>query len=148
MSLLFAALAIHASAQRRNAEELYLWDANFKPTKNQESASFFTSVMKINDTCWQWDTYNMLGPMVSSEQYRDHDGKQLHGAFFQYQRNGFVDSTGMMKNGLPEGDWYYCNDSGTYVMQKKFEKRKHNFHQRPCERTERKENRYRRGGQG
>ena len=47
--------------------------------------------MKINDTCWQWDTYNMLGPMVSSEQYRDHDGKQLHGAFFQYQRNGFVD---------------------------------------------------------
>ena len=38
MSLLFAALAIHGSAQRRNAEELYLWDANFKPTKNQESA--------------------------------------------------------------------------------------------------------------
>ena len=69
MLLLLATMTIQATAQRKNVEEFYLWDADFKPVSKQEFAAFFTSVMKVNDTCWQWDTFNITGPMISSEHF-------------------------------------------------------------------------------
>ena len=103
LALLYLLATLHLNAQYAD-KEFYLWDANNNAVSEQRLAKLFTVVNKITDTCWQWDTYNITGPLVSSEEYRDHDGKQLHGEFLQYHRNGFVDSTGMMLNGLPEGD--------------------------------------------
>jgi periplasmic protein TonB len=119
--LLFAAISINAYAQRKPAEKFYLWDANFKPVNKQGAATYFTSVLKVNDTTWQWDTYNMAGPIVVSEQFKDEEGKQMHGRVIQYHRNGYIDSTGKIINGRHDGDWYFYNDSGKVIYRKSYE---------------------------
>ena len=120
MVLILAGMTMHAWAQKSNAEEFYLWDARFKPVTNNDSAKFFTSVIKISDTCWQWDTYQMFGPLVTSEQFKDHDGTIMHGRFIQYHSDGYIDSTGTLVNGLANGDWFFFNDTGKFVLQKQY----------------------------
>lgn len=106
---------------QKSKDEFYLWNAAFSPVSVQDSAVFFTHVVKINDTCWQWDTYLMYGPMITSEQYFDHDGKILHGTYHAYKRAGVIDSSGSFNRGLQDGTWSYLNDTGRYVMQRKYD---------------------------
>src|SRR5690349_11207832 len=110
--VLFAILSLSSKAQRKAAERIYLWDQDFKPVQKAELATFFTSIVKINDSLWQWDTYNMAGPMITSEQFKSADGKELTGRFIQYQYNGYIDSIGKVINGRPDGNWVFYNDTG------------------------------------
>jgi periplasmic protein TonB len=119
LTLLAVVSTLHIHAQYAD-KEFYLWDANNNPVSDQKQAKFFTVVNKISDTCWQWDTYNMFGPLVASEHFKDHDGKMQHGKASYYQSTGYVDSAGSIWNGLAEGDWYYYNDTGRAIFQKKF----------------------------
>lgn len=113
-------LCLKAKSQKTAKEKFYLYDANFKSVVSQDSARYFMRVHKLGDTLWQWDTYNKFGPMVSSEQFKDHDGQYPNGDFIFYHPTGYMDSTGRMVNGLPEGDWNFCNDTGKIILQKKY----------------------------
>jgi len=119
LTLLYLLATLHLNAQYAD-KEFYLWDANNNAVSEQRLAKLFTVVNKITDTCWQWDTYNMFGPLVSSEQFKDHDGKVPHGNSLYYRATGYVDSSGSFWNGLAEGDWYYYNDTGRTVFKKTF----------------------------
>ena len=107
-------------SQKNAREEFFLYDANFNPIPKPDTATYLMRVQKLHDTLYQWDTYNINGPMVSSEQFRDHDGTKPNGIFSFYHRSGYVDSSGQVQNGFPHGDWGYCNDTGRVMFIKTY----------------------------
>lgn len=96
-------------------------DENLKGT-SVEQAKYFIRVAKRSDTCWVFDTYNIYGPKISSEQYKDEKGSILHGESVYFNGNGTRDSIGHFFNGFPDGSFYYFNDTGRIYLQKDFSK--------------------------
>jgi periplasmic protein TonB len=105
-----AILAVPARSQQKDA--YYMLDAKWNPTTNKDSAKFFIRVRQLNDTSWQWDYYNVFGPLVKSERYRDKDGNVQHGRSFYYDGKGLLDSTTEWRNNKRNGDSYrFTGDS-------------------------------------
>lgn len=108
-------------AQKDRPEELfYLWKKDWVATTNKEEAAFFSRLYQVNDTCWQMDTYNYAGPMLFAERYRDKKTSIRHGVQYYYHPSGYIDSSGNVLNGLPEGDWVYCDDAGHVILRKSY----------------------------
>ncbi len=116
---LISILLADAQKSKRPKEAFYMLDANMKST-SQELAKYFIHAKKINDTCWQFDTYNMRGPIISSEQYKDEKAQNANGRSYYYNNAGTVDSVGEYKNGVVNGTWYYFNDTGKVILKKEF----------------------------
>lgn len=108
------------SYSQSGKEEFYYFTATNKPTSRIDSTATFTKIYSLGDGRWQWENYNLIGPMISSEQYDDHDGTKPNGQFTFYRPNGYIDSTGSVVNGLLEGEWNFCNDTGRVIFQKKY----------------------------
>jgi protein TonB len=100
--ILLIALTITAKAQ--DNESFYVFDADWKPTKIK-SAHFLLHTHMVNDTCWQFDYYNFLGPLIKTEQYRDKDGTEINGVARHYNGQGYVDSTGYFCRGKRNGEF-------------------------------------------
>lgn len=100
--VLLITLSITAKSQKE--ESLYVFDANWKPTKI-ESAHFLLHTFRVNDTCWQFDYYNFFGPLIKMEQYRDKEGNQINGVSRHYNEKGLVDSVGNFHNGKRNGEF-------------------------------------------
>jgi TonB family protein len=115
----FCYLLSATSQKKSKPEAFYLLDENYKGT-TQEKAKFFIHSVKENDTCWQFDTYNISGPMISSEQYKDEKATMLHGKSVYFNDKGRRDSIENFSNGLPNGSFYYLNDTGKIYIQKEF----------------------------
>ncbi|RYY29564.1 MAG: TonB family protein [Chitinophagaceae bacterium] len=107
-------------AQKPLSEKFYLFDAKMQGVSKIDSAAFLMRISKFADTLWQFDTYKALGPLTSSEQYRDADATMPSGVFTFYHPTGYIDSTGKVINGLLDGNWSYYNDSGKVLMQKTY----------------------------
>ena len=118
--LLFACMQ-HVNCQEKvkRGEAFYLLDENFKGTTT-EKARYFMHTVKIADTCWQFDTYHLFGPMISSEQFKDEAGSEANGFFYYYNKKGTLDSSGKYNSGFQNGEWYYFNDTGKVVMKKDY----------------------------
>ncbi|HEV3223824.1 MAG TPA: energy transducer TonB [Puia sp.] len=107
-------LILNLVARSQGKDALYVFDENWKPTKIK-SAKFLLHTHQVNDTCWQWDYYNFVGPLINTEQYRDKDGKELNGNSYHYNVSGFVDSTTTFRAGKRNGDaWKFSGDSLKY----------------------------------
>jgi protein TonB len=100
--ILLTTLSINVKAQENEA--FYVFDANWKPTKI-ETAHFLLHTHKVNDTCWQFDFYNFLGPLIKMEQYRDKDGTEINGVSRHYNVDGYIDSTGQFSRGMRNGEF-------------------------------------------
>jgi periplasmic protein TonB len=99
---------------------IYLYDANWQPIEAKK-ASYFLRVKKVNDTTWQWDTYNYAGPLLKSEITRDEQGEIQDGqSYFYKPGKGTVDSIHDYRNNLAHGSWYYYNDTGAVYLEKRF----------------------------
>ena len=96
-------ISLYTNGQEK--ESFYVFDGEWKPTKI-EYAAFFLHVHFINDTCWQWDYYNMFGPLVKTEQYRDKEGNEMSGVSYYYNAKGFIDSMVHFSGGRLNGDAY------------------------------------------
>ena len=121
-SLLLAfILAIKAFCQESNSPTgiLYALDEQFKNT-TIEKARYLLHALKKSDTCWQYDTYNIMGPMISSEQYKDEKGTIAHGSFIYFNKNGDTDSSGSYYNGLQDGEWNFRDTKGRHYLQKMY----------------------------
>jgi protein TonB len=104
-----AILAMPAWSQQ--ADAFYLMDRNWKGCK-MDSAHFFIRVRQLSDSKWQWDYYNLFGPLLKSERYQDKDGNVQEGRSFYYNDKGFLDSTTEWRNNKRNGDSYrYLEDS-------------------------------------
>ena len=96
------------------------WNAKGKATTEETKARFFTTTQKLNDTCWQIDSYKMMGPMISSRQYKDKDGKISHGRSAFMREDGTLDSIGSFINGKRDGTWMYFNNDAVLHMTKEY----------------------------
>lgn len=116
--LWIAAPLLHA--QTPDNPRFYLWTPDWRNTTIADSAAYLSAFSHKSDTVWQFDTWRFAGPMVSSEQYADQTATVRNGRQTYYHRTGFVDSTGDMIHGLPDGKWAYANDSGIITGYKFF----------------------------
>jgi len=97
-------IVLSFTAKAQNSESFYVFDADWKPTKI-ESAHFLLHTHMVNDTCWQFDFYNFLGPLIKMEQYRDKDGTVINGISRHYNKKGYIDSTGVFSKGMRNGEF-------------------------------------------
>jgi protein TonB len=95
-------ITISVKAKAQDNESFYVFDADWKPTKI-ESAHFMLRTHMVNDTCWQFDFYNFLGPLIKMERYRDKDGTEINGVSHHYNEQGHVDSIGYFSRGKRNG---------------------------------------------
>ena len=95
--------AMTASAQEKGS--LYVFDADWKPTKIQ-TAHFLLHTYQVNDTCWQWDFYNFVGPLIKTERYRDKEGNEINGVCYHYNEQGYIDSMSTFSGGKKNGRSY------------------------------------------
>ena len=112
-------LLVQGQKKTKPEEKFYVMDENFKGT-TIEKAAYLLHAVKKNDSSWQYDTYNFNGPMISSEHFKDEKGAALHGQAVYFNKNGTRDSIGNFSNGIPEGSFYYFNDTGRTYLQKEF----------------------------
>ncbi|HTB25496.1 MAG TPA: energy transducer TonB [Puia sp.] len=108
---LYFLLILTLKARSQEKDALYVFDNNWKPTKIK-TARFLLHEYQVNDTCWQWDYYNFVGPIIKSEQYGDREGKELNGISYNYNLTGLLDSTTTFRKGRKNGDaWKLSGDS-------------------------------------
>jgi protein TonB len=115
--LLMLVLCVHA---QKNKESYYLFDSSWKNTTTMENARYFSRVKPSEDSCEQWDTYRVHGPLIRIETYKKDKEGTAEGRFSWYDRNGFIDSLGSFTNGFTDGDWFYYNDTGGVSHVKRF----------------------------
>jgi len=96
-------------AGQNQKDFLYVFDKDWKPVEVKK-AIYLIHVQQVSDSCWQWDYYNLYGPMIKTEHYKDKDGEILHGEV-NYYSNGKLDSGGTYINGKKDGDFWKFTDS-------------------------------------
>ena len=112
-------LPVFGQNESKKEEAFYMLDANFKGTQ-QEKDKYFIYAEKIHDSCWQFDKYNISGPLLNSEQYKNEKGTGANGVFTYYNKKGSIDSTGNYQNDLQDGTWYFISETGKYLLQKEY----------------------------
>jgi len=82
---------------------LHTLDADGNPT-DAKSAKFLAHKYQINDTCWQYDLYNYMGPMIKSERFWDEGDSQMNGTSYYYNEKGLIDSLVNFRRGKKNGE--------------------------------------------
>lgn len=104
-------LALQTIHAQSGADKYQYFDAKWRPVK-EKKAVYLLRIRNIGDSCWQYNYYNMLGPMIRVETYQDEKASIRHGLFAWYDHYGKLDSSGYYYRGIPNGDWYHPHDSG------------------------------------
>jgi periplasmic protein TonB len=109
-------------SQKNSSDFKYFaFDANWKNISNLDSATYFSRARKVNDTCYEVQTYHLFGPMISKEVYKDGENKIAHGTWIFYKPTGLQDSICNFRDNLAHGKWYFTNDTGRVFKEKEFE---------------------------
>jgi periplasmic protein TonB len=109
--LLLYVMVLALSVRAQEKDLFYLMDRNWKPAK-MDSAIFFYRIRKVNDTSWQCDSYNLFGPLIRSERYRDKEANVQEGTSYYYSADGLLDSTMQFQNNRRNGESVkYSSDS-------------------------------------
>src|SRR3989440_4779213 len=112
-------LCFYCKAQEK--ESYYIFDRDWNPVKNVKQAKYFIHVEKKDDTTWQWDYYNFIGPRIKTESYKDEKGAIPNGFFAYYSSSGFLDSCGQVINQRKHQIWtYFQGDSGKVYLRKTY----------------------------
>ena len=107
----------HVSAQTKE-DRVLMFDKNWK-VASIKHAAYFIRVSQKSDSDYEWTYYNMYGPRIKQENYKDATGKIRNGKFTYYFDNGRIDSSGHYDSNRLDGNWYYRTYDG------KLRERKH-----------------------
>jgi protein TonB len=122
LTILISCIALYSFSQKNKAEgTFYAFDKNWKAINDIKKATYFSRIKKVSDTCWVVNNYNVVGPMISKEVYKDKEQKIAHGTWVFYKPSGYMDSICSYKDNLAHGSWSYMNDTGRAYLQKDFE---------------------------
>ncbi len=105
------AFTLNAFGQK---ETFFVFDRDWKETEIKK-AVFLIQLKTFNDTTWEWNYYNMYGPMIKSERTKARDDDDPHGRAIYYDSQGYIDSMGTYEKGLKHGRWTICGDTGKYL---------------------------------
>jgi TonB family protein len=104
-------------------ELFFLYKKDWSDAKDLKEASFFMHMLKENDTSFVCRYYNVAGPMIKMETYKDSDLSVPMGTFSWFNENGWLDSTGLVYNGRKDGNWYYMErDSVNVSVHEEYER--------------------------
>lgn len=103
LNMLFAiAQLCHAQAYKN--EKLIYLDANGKKTR-EKNAVVLEQQIKFDDTVYQFNFYQIDGPMFRSFRANAPDGAVLTGIYRSYDSSGRMDTTGNYDAGKRDGEW-------------------------------------------
>ena len=110
--LLATTLCLFSTAQKnkKQREKYYVFDKDWKKTTT-DKAVYMIYVEQKDDTTWQWNYYNYIGPLLYIETYRFEESDTPHGYFAWFNKKGKIDSCGTLYKGLKNGSWQYYGDS-------------------------------------
>lgn len=101
---------------------LYVFNDNWEPTADLKKAKYLMEIRKANDSSWNGWYYNVNGPLVRIESYKNINTQELDGPYTIFKPNGYIDSIINYKNGILDGSAYFFNDSNQCVKEIVFSK--------------------------
>jgi protein TonB len=119
----FLALFISASlcSFGQIKERFFYLDLNWQATNDESDAVALLRVRQISDTDFEWTYYNIGGPRIKQEHFRDIGARILNGKCTYYRANGTVDSSGAYINNMQNGTWSFWDDSCRIKRKKEFD---------------------------
>jgi len=102
-------------------EAYYLLDKDFKGTTSLDKATYFLYSLKENDSSWLFEKYNVYGPLISAEHYKDEKATTLQGHAIYYNNKGKIDSSGEYKNDMQTGVWGINNEKGEKIFERNYQ---------------------------
>jgi len=90
---------------------------------DEKEAAILQQTLKVNDTLWEFNFYDMYGPRSISLQCRDEKGTILNGRYIIYSQGGYFDTLGYYSNGVREGKWEVGRQQLIYDHGKLIEKK-------------------------
>jgi len=116
LSIFIFGIANQLSAQK-SEDQLFVFDKDWKAT-DVKKAKYLLRIKQLDDSSWRWDTYNIFGPLIRVEHFKDRNGEIANGEVRFFNAKGMTDSVHNYKNGLADGEWQYTNDSGRMAIAK------------------------------
>ncbi|MBC7829268.1 MAG: TonB family protein [Chitinophagaceae bacterium] len=117
--ILLLSLSVVLFSQKSKKQVFQFWDSAGKVVREKD-ARYLTRIRYVNDTCWQFQHYEMMSPMISSGEYKDKDGTVRHGRSSFMRIDGTLDSTGHFVNNKPDGTWLYFSNNGRLATKKEY----------------------------
>ncbi len=109
--LTFTSISLFAQKNKVPNEAFYLFNAKDEPVKTLGAASTFEVVSKENDTSYMVCYYKNYGSMLWLKTFKDSSLTIPNGRFVWYDIDGYLDSTGCMKDGKRNGEWMYMDSA-------------------------------------
>jgi periplasmic protein TonB len=106
---------------QQEKDQFFVFNENWKPV-DIKKAVYLLRVRHINDSSWEWLYYNIYGPRIKMESFKDEKATIKNGNFFYYHEKGFIDSSGKYADGELDGEWFYRNEEGKITRKKTFAK--------------------------
>jgi periplasmic protein TonB len=107
--------AANAQKNKKKEDQFFLFDTAWKAASARKAA-YIARVQHIDDTTWQWNYYNVSGPLINIESFRDEKADIPNGYCAWFDTKGRIDSAGSSINGRKHGDWFYFNDEMAITM--------------------------------
>jgi len=125
MKFTFFALIIFSSLygqaqQKKNEDKFFVFDSEWKTTDVKKGV-YLLRVRQISDSNWEWLYYNMFGPRIKLERFKDIKATAKNGTCIYYYPDGVADSTGEFLNGLQNDKWYFLNHDGQLIRKKTYD---------------------------
>ncbi|HEY4877447.1 MAG TPA: energy transducer TonB [Puia sp.] len=70
----------------------------------EKKAVFLIQKLKLNNKLWEFNTYEIFGPMLTSIQTKDETGSIKNGVYISYT-TGIIDTIGYFKNNQKDSTW-------------------------------------------
>lgn len=116
MKLALSLAIIFAAQIVRAQEKLLFLNEDGKPVK-EKKAVILQQQLRVNDTCWEFNTYQVLGPRIISIQFSDEKGITPNGRYLVYNPKGYCDTVGYYNHGLRDRDWRVLTSAGRTLRQ-------------------------------
>jgi protein TonB len=111
LTIIYCLFTFSVCAQKnKSVEKFYVFDKDWKGTTT-DKAVYMIYVQQKNDTTWQWNYYNYIGPLLYIESYRNEKSDIPNGYHAYFNKKGKIDSSGDFINGIKNGSWFYYGDS-------------------------------------
>jgi hypothetical protein len=115
LSIFLFSVAQNICAQA-GKEMFILYNKDWSQTQNNATAVYFMQRKDVNDTTHICRFYQMNGPMIQMETYRDTALDIRHGLFAWYNLRGDLDSMGTFYYGQKDKTWDFGFTNATHTL--------------------------------
>ena len=113
---LFVAAYNLAFGQQKQDTVIYFFKKDWSTADNIQETTYFMQVLQEKDSIYICRYYNKLGAMIRQESYLDSELTIPNGRFCWYDKNGMLDSSGLVYRKRKTGNWIYYDDDAKPVL--------------------------------